>query len=174
MIRSRRSIRIRRVRVWLSVSAAVGLIPWIVYLGYTLPQNYVAQNWRATWVGFDILLLIFLVATAVLGFLRNQLMTLFAFTTGVLLICDAWFDVMTARRGDMVVSVLAAVFGEVPLAAVLIGGTLRIVRLSAVPPFSKRPSLRSLIGFGRGAGPASEGWGDSARRSQDATRLKQL
>jgi len=29
------------------------------------------------------------------------LLTLFAFTTGVLLVCDAWFDVLTARRGDL-------------------------------------------------------------------------
>ena len=140
MIRSRRSIRIRRIRSWLAVSAAVALIPWIVYLAVTLPQNYVAQNWRATWVGFDILLLLFLTATAVLGFLRHDLLTLFAFTTGVLLICDAWFDVMTARRADELVSVLTAVCGELPLAAILIGGTLRIRRLE-VPPYSRRPSV---------------------------------
>jgi len=139
MIRSRRSIEIRRLRSWLTLSAAIALIPWIVYLGYTLPQNYVAQNWRATWVGFDVLLLVFMTATAVFGFLRHQLLTLFAFTTGVLLVCDAWFDVMTARRGDMFVSVVTAAFGELPLAAVLIGGTLRIVRLQ-VPPFSRRAS----------------------------------
>jgi hypothetical protein len=148
MIRSRRSIQIRRIRWWLTLSAAIALIPWIVYLAVTLPENYPAQNWRATWVGFDILLLIFMIATAVLGFLRHRLLTLFAFTTGVLLICDAWFDVMTARRGDVFVSVLTAALGELPLAAVLIGGTLRIVRLQ-VPPFSRRLSPFGFLGFGR-------------------------
>jgi len=136
MIRSRRSIELRRLRFWLTLSAAIALIPWIGYLALTLPQNYVAQNWRATWVGFDILLLIFITATAVLGFLQHQLLTHFAFSTGVLLICDAWFDLMTARRGDIVTSVLTAVFGELPLAAVFIGATLRIVRLQ-LPPFSR-------------------------------------
>jgi hypothetical protein len=144
MTRSRRSIEIRRVRWWLALTAAVALIPWIVYLALSLPQNYVAQNWRATWVGFDVLLLLFLVATAVAGFQHHRLLTLFAFTTGVLLICDAWFDVMTARRGDMVVSVLTAALVELPLAAILIGGTLRIVQLE-LPPFSGRLSYRGLL-----------------------------
>jgi hypothetical protein len=99
-------------------------------------------------VGFDILLLLFMIATAVLGFRRHHLLTLFAFTSGILLICDAWFDVMTARRGDMFVSVLTAAFGELPLAAVLIGGTLRIVRLE-VPPSSRRPPPYGFLGFSR-------------------------
>jgi hypothetical protein len=153
MIRSRRSIEIRRIRSWLAITAAIALIPWIVYLALTLPQNYTAQHWRATWVGFDVLLLIFLIATAVLGFLRRPVLTLFAFTTGVLLICDAWFDVMTARRGDMFVSVLTAALGELPLATILIAGTLRIVRLQ-IPPFSRNVSLSKIVGFRR---PRSSG-----------------
>ncbi len=154
-MRSRRSIQIRRIRWRLALSAAIALIPCIVYLALTLPANYVAQNWGATWVGFDILLLIFMAATAGLGFRRHRLLTLFAFTTGILLICDAWFDVMTARRGDMFVSVLTAVFAELPLAAVLIGGTLRILRLEG-PRFSRKlwhfgflDSVVHLIGVGQ-------------------------
>ena len=38
-------------------------------------------------------------ATAVLGWLGCQLVVLPAFTTGVLLICDAWFDIVTAGPG---------------------------------------------------------------------------
>ncbi len=79
-----------------------------------LAENYAAQHWRATWIGFDTVLLALMIATAVLGFLRRHVLTLFAFTTGVLLVCDAWFDVMTARRGDMMVSVLTAALGELP------------------------------------------------------------
>ena len=99
----------------------------------TLPENYTAQHWQATWVGFDILLLAFMIATAVLGFVRHHLLTLFAFSTGVLLVCDAWFDVLTAKRGDFAVSVLTAALGELPLAIVLIGGSLRIARLQGHP-----------------------------------------
>jgi hypothetical protein len=131
---SRRVIQIRRTREWLALCAAIALVPWTVYLGLTLPQSYSAQHWQLTWVGFDILLLGFMIATAVLGFIQHRLLTLFAFTTGVLLVCDAWFDVLTAKRGDFALSVLTAVLGELPIAAVLVFGTLRIARLQASPP----------------------------------------
>jgi hypothetical protein len=123
--------RMRRVRLVLMVGAIVGLIPWIIYLSITLPDRYIAHNWTATWVGFDILLLLFLASTAVLGLMRRQLLVLTAFTTGILLICDAWFDVMTAAATDRWLSVLTATVGELPLAAVLITGALRILRLTA-------------------------------------------
>jgi hypothetical protein len=135
-MRSRRLIQIRRIREWLALWAAIALIPWTIYLGLTLPQSYTAQHWQATWIGFDVLLLVFMLATAVLGFFQHRLLTLFAFATGVLLVCDAWFDVMTAKRGEFVMSALTAALGELPLAAVLIVGTLRIVRLQG-PPFSR-------------------------------------
>ncbi len=132
------------MREWLALTAAIALIPWTIYLGLTLPQNYTAQHWQATWVGFDMLLLAFMIATAVLGFVRHHLLTLFAFSTGVLLVCDAWFDVLTAKRGDFAVSILTAALGELPLAVVLIGGSLRIARLQGHPvgrirwPFPRR------------------------------------
>ena len=75
MVRSRRAMEIRRIRSWLSLNASVVLIPWIVYLAFTLPQNYVAQHWRVAWVGFDVLLLTFMIATAVVGFLHHRLLT---------------------------------------------------------------------------------------------------
>jgi hypothetical protein len=136
-MRSRRSVQIRRIRNWLTLCAAITLIPWTIYLGLTLPQNYNAQHWQVTWVGFDVLLLAFMATTAVLGLTRHHLMTLFAFATGVLLLCDAWFDVVTAKRGDFAVSVLTAMLAEVPLAVALIIGSLRIVRLQVSP--SSRP-----------------------------------
>jgi hypothetical protein len=68
--------------------------------------------------------------TALLGFLRRQLLVLTAFTTGVLLICDAWFDVMTATPGDRWLPILTAVLAELPLAVVLLTGALRIVRVT--------------------------------------------
>ncbi|MGB8404480.1 MAG: hypothetical protein WCE30_10490 [Mycobacterium sp.] len=149
MARAQHTRAIGRIRSWVSVSAAVALLPWIVYLGATLPQDYTAENWRGTWIGFDVVLVGFLSATAVLGFIHSPLLTVFAFTTGVLLVCDAWFDIMTARSGDRLTSILSAAFGELPLAAVLVGGTLRIVRLN-IPPFSRRLSIREfLTGPGR-------------------------
>ncbi|MBV9089299.1 MAG: hypothetical protein JO044_05230 [Mycobacteriaceae bacterium] len=124
--------RVRRTRLTLMVAGATGLIPWIVYLGFTLPESYVAHNWPATWVGFDSLLVAFMAVTAVLGWLRRQLVLLTAFTTGVLLICDAWFDVLTAGPGEMWESASTALLAELPLAVIMITSALRIVRLTAI------------------------------------------
>ena len=112
-------VRMRRVRLVLMAGAIVGLIPWIVYLSITLPDRYIANNWIATWVGFDTLLLLFMASTAVLGLLRRQLLILTGFTTGVLLVCDAWFDVTTSAGGtERLEAVLEAIFAELPLAAI--------------------------------------------------------
>jgi len=134
-------VRMRRVRLVLMAGAIVGLVPWIVYLSITLPDRYIANNWIATWVGFDTLLLLFMASTAVLGLLRRQLLILAAFTTGVLLVCDAWFDVMTAAPADRWLSVLTATLGELPLAAVLITGALRILRLTATRLYALDPGM---------------------------------
>lgn len=123
--------RMREFRVVLMVGSVVVLVPWIAYLAVTLPRVYVADNWDKTWVGFDILLLVMLVTTAVLGFLRRQLLVLTAFATGLLLVCDAWFDVMTAHGDDVFVSLAMALVIELPLAALLIAGSLQLMRLSA-------------------------------------------
>jgi hypothetical protein len=123
--------RMRHTRLTLMVGGAIGLIPWMIYLAFTLPANYVAHNWPATWIGFDCVLIAFMTATAVLGWLRRELVILPGFTTGVLLICDAWFDIMTAGPGQLWMSALTAALLNLPLAAIMITGAVRIVRLTA-------------------------------------------
>ncbi len=123
--------RTREIRIAVMVLSVVLLVPWIVYLAVTLPRAYVAHNWDRTWVGFDLLLLVMLAATAVFGILRRQALVLTAFATGVLLLCDAWFDVMTAHGEDRTWSVLTALVVELPLAALLIAGSLQVMRLIA-------------------------------------------
>lgn len=123
--------RMRRTRLTMTAGGTIALIPWMIYLGYSLPANYVAQNWPATWIGFDSVLIGFMAATAVLGWQRRQLVVLPAFTTGVLLICDAWFDVMTARPAQLWLSLLTLALGNLPLAVLMISGALRIMRLTA-------------------------------------------
>ena len=115
----------------MTVGGAIALIPWTVYLGLNLPANYVAHNWPATWIGFDCLLIAFMAATAVLGWLRRQVVVLAAFTTGVLVVCDAWFDILTAAPREVWGSVLTAALVNLPLAVILITGAVRILRLTA-------------------------------------------
>ena len=119
-------VRMRRLRLALMAGGAIGLLPCIVFWVSTLPANDVA-------LGFDVLLVAFMVATAVLVFLRRRLVLLTAFTTGVLLICDASFDVMTAGPHDLWESALTATLVELPLAGILIATALRILRLTVTP-----------------------------------------
>ena len=134
--------RIRRIRLGLMIGGSIAMIPWLVYLSVTLPENYVAHNWTATWVGFDVLLVAFMLATAVLGYLRRQLLTLAAFTSGVLLICDAWFDLMTAGPKDIWLALVTALLIEVPLAIFMIIGVQRIVRLTMMRFWRLDPGMR--------------------------------
>lgn len=123
--------RTREVRVAVMVLAAVLLVPWIGYLAVTLPGRYVAVRWDVAWVGFDTVLLLLIGATAVLGYLRRQLLALTGFAAGVLLLCDAWFDVVTAHGSDRTWSLTTAALAEIPLAVVLISGSLQVLRLVA-------------------------------------------
>ncbi|OBH76883.1 hypothetical protein [Mycobacterium scrofulaceum] len=134
--------RVRRIRLSLMVGGSMAMVPWLGYLSVTLPENYVAHNWPLTWVGFDILLVGFMVATAVLGYLRRQLLVPAAFTTGVLLICDAWFDLMTAGPRDVWLSVATALLIEVPLAAFMIFSAQRLMRLTMMRLWLLDPGMR--------------------------------
>jgi hypothetical protein len=134
--------RIRRIRLGLMIGGSIAMIPWLVYLAMTLPENYVAHNWPATWVGFDMLLVGFMLATAVFGYLRRQVLLFAAFTSGVLLICDAWFDLMTAGPDDVWLSVVTALLIEVPLAIFMISGAQRIMRLTMMRLWQLDPGVR--------------------------------
>ena len=50
---------------------------------------------------------------------RQDLVRMLAAISGTLLVCDAWFDVLTSSPGsDLEIAILLAVFGELPLAVV--------------------------------------------------------
>ena len=135
-------VRMRRIRLTLLTGGSMALIPWIGYLSVTLPENYVAHNWPATWIGWDLLLVGFMVATAVLGYLRRQLLLLAAFTSGVLLICDAWFDLMTAGPNDLWLSLVTALLIEVPLAIFMLTSARRLMRITMMRLWLLKPGMR--------------------------------
>jgi hypothetical protein len=134
--------RMRRIRLSLMIGGSIAMIPWLVYLSITLPDNYVAHNWPMTWVGFDMLLAGFMLATAVFGYLRRQVLLFMAFTSGVLLICDAWFDLMTAGPDDLWLSLVTALLIEVPLGIFMINGAQRIMRLTMTRLWMLDPGMR--------------------------------
>ncbi|MFJ8363474.1 hypothetical protein [Streptomyces sp. NPDC093984] len=126
--------RRRRHTLELLAVSALGLIPWTVILGVTLPSDYRVHAWRTTWVGFDILLLTALGATAVLGMRRHRAVVLPALATAVLLVCDAWFDVSLALGTSAVwMSAALAVFVELPMAAFLFHRVRLLLRSQWTP-----------------------------------------
>ncbi len=140
--RYRRKVESRReqvVRNWPAVIlgvAAVVLIPWAIALGQTLPSRHVADHWDAAWTGFDVILAISLLATTYSSLKRRDLVRGLAAVSGTLLLCDAWFDVLTSSTGtDLEIAILLAVFGELPLALICfllaIGTTGSLTRANA-------------------------------------------
>ena len=97
---------------------AVVLIPWTAFLFAKLPAHYAANHWRIAWGGFDIGLGAALASTAVMVARRSPFAEVTATVTGTLLVCDAWFDVLTSRCASDVAQALAdALVVELPLAA---------------------------------------------------------
>jgi hypothetical protein len=102
---------------WLYTTAALVLLPWIVYLAETLPRHQFDRHYRAAWVGFDIILVIAIIRTAYMAFRVDPRIQFPATATAVLLIVDAWFDVVTSgNRSQFLQAVALAVLVEIPAA----------------------------------------------------------
>jgi hypothetical protein len=98
---------------------AVGLVPWIFYLTFTLPSRHVTFHYDLAWVGFDVALVVSFAATAWAAFRGSQWLVPLATVTGTMLVCDAWFDVVTSQSGgEMWEAIVEAALAELPLAAV--------------------------------------------------------
>ena len=97
---------------------ALLLVPWIIYLGLSLPSRSLNQHYALTWVGFDVVLLAALARTSYLALRRRPLIALSATATSTLLLVDAWFDVTTASTPtDRLVALAMAFVVELPLSA---------------------------------------------------------
>ena len=96
---------------------ALALVPWTLWLTFSLPSRHVTQHYDAAWVGFDIGLFCSIALTARAAYRRSRLLVPFAAATCALLIADAWFDVVTSNPGERIEAVLEAGLAELPLAA---------------------------------------------------------
>lgn len=107
--------------VWvgpLLLVAAIVLVPWTLWLTYSLPSRHVTFHYDLAWIGFDVGLLASFAATGWCALRGSKWLAGFAAVTGTMLVCDAWFDVVTSQSGgEMVEALLEAVFVELPLAA---------------------------------------------------------
>jgi hypothetical protein len=97
---------------------AVGLVPWTLYLTFSLPSRHLTFHYDFAWVGFDIGLAAAFAATAWAALRGSQWLVPLAAATGTMLLCDAWFDVVTSQPGtELFEAILEAALAEVPLAA---------------------------------------------------------
>jgi len=127
----------------LFVLGGVGLLPWTLWLAYDLPERHVARHWDVAWVGFDAALAVLLLLTAITAVRRSAWIQSAAAASATMLLCDAWFDCVTAGRGVEFAAALAQGFlVELPLAIVC----LRVARnaehahayLAAAARFTRR------------------------------------
>jgi hypothetical protein len=121
--------RERRPALLVSAACCVFLAGWIVLLAATLPHHFDAHHWRAVWVNFDVFLLAAFAATAWAIWRQRQVLILLLMLTGTMLCCDAWFDVGTSlATSGLWISLLSAVFAELPLAFLAFAGARRLLR----------------------------------------------
>jgi len=93
---------------------------WTIYIGVVLPRQYSADHWDLAWVGLDVAQVSMLFACAWAAWRQRAVLALFATAFATLLIVDAWFDVTTARRGNIDKSILLAAIVEIPSALVML------------------------------------------------------
>jgi hypothetical protein len=109
----------RRAAAAVLAVLGVGLLPWTLWLGLSLPSRKLAEHWDLAWVGFDLVLAASLLATAFTLVQHSPLLEAFASATGALLLADAWFDIVTASSNkERWFAVGLALVGELPLAGV--------------------------------------------------------
>jgi hypothetical protein len=102
--------------------AALSLVPWVAYLGATLPSTARISE-RTAWIGFDIGLMGLLALTAVLALRRNARVAQASMATATMV--DAWFDIFTSGGGAALTQALQLSVLEVGLAGVCVWISLR-------------------------------------------------
>ena len=93
------------------------MVPWTIYLGYSLPSRQRSPHYDIAWVGFDVMLLVVLAGTGYFALRRSRYLAAAAAATATMLTIDAWFDVMTSPRHQLPQAITLAVLIELPLAA---------------------------------------------------------
>jgi hypothetical protein len=158
--------RERRVALVILTGCCIVLAGWIVVLHGTLPHHFDARHWRTVWVSFDVHLLAAFAATAWAIWRERQVLILLLVLVGTMLFCDAWFDVGTSlSTSGFWISILSAVFAELPLAFLAFAGARRLLRATVaagiqvgaraqagitIPTAQQAPrGMRDRVGAGR-------------------------
>ena len=131
VLRDPRFRRRRRISLLVFMGSCVVLAAWIGVLAVTLPKHYAAGHWRGAWVGFDFALLAAFATTAWAAWRERQVLIICLTVTATLLCCDAWFDLLfDLGTRQILMSLAAAVFAELPLAVLMFTVARRLLRMS--------------------------------------------
>jgi len=105
------------VRVYAALAAV--LVPWVLYLGLTLPRKHIIFHWDVSWAGLDIGMIGIFLLTAILAYKKSRWVVMSATASGSFLVLDAWFDILGSQHGfELKEAVFLAVFIELPLALI--------------------------------------------------------
>ena len=115
-------------------AAAIALVPWSIALSTQLPAHHVARHWDVAWAGFDAGMAAVLIATVVAAVRGSAWLTGLAMAAAAMLLCDAWFDVVTSAPDERWVAVASAIVVELPLAVVCV----LVSRSAAYSPATSR------------------------------------
>ena len=114
------------VRVYL-LAAVAALLSLIVVTRH--PSEELATNWTTAWVGYDVLMAVAFAVTVVAARRRSPVAIAALAADAAILVCDGWFDTMTANGGmEMGVAVVSALAVELPLAVFSLVIARRAVR----------------------------------------------
>lgn len=97
---------------------AIALVPWTIVLALTLPARHGTHHYDVAWTGFDLVLAGSLLATAIGAAKQAAWLQGAAVAAATLLVCDAWFDVLSSTSTRELLTALAlALLVELPVAA---------------------------------------------------------
>ena len=120
---------------WVALVAscvALALVPWTLWLTFTLPRRHISHHYDLAWVGFDVGLAAAFGATTLAAVRASAWLQVAATVTGTMLVCDAWFDIVTsASHDEQIVALVQGLCAELPLAALCAWIVLDVQRFRA-------------------------------------------
>ena len=128
--------------------AGLVLVPWTVFLTFSLPGRHETADWRTVWAGFDAAEAAALIGVAVAAVRGSAWLGPLAAIAGTLLVTDAWFDITLEWGGKhMVSSIVEAAVLELPLAAICfwVARDAEHALSRAMPVPWRRAAMRALL-----------------------------
>jgi hypothetical protein len=146
----------------------IALLPWTLWLSQSLQPRHASDNWDIAWSGFDTVLALLFLATAIAVYRRSHWVGAMAAALGTLLVTDAWFDVILESHSDeRRNSIMLALLAELPVAIFCFWIAYRAERFHAkalhLAPAAERAAESDLVGVLEIAPD-----GEPAREARDA------